>query len=55
MDMQDNSHQEAWGNFGTPTYFLIAPNGIIEYVNLDADGGYTIWDAMNDKIPWGEE
>ena len=30
MDMQDNSHQEDWGGFGTPTYFLIAPNGIIE-------------------------
>ncbi|MAS31704.1 MAG: hypothetical protein CMA39_02260 [Euryarchaeota archaeon] len=54
MDMQDNSHQDAWGNFGTPTYFLIGPNGIIEYVNLDADGGYTIWDAMEDKIPKGD-
>ena len=54
MDMQDNSHQDAWGNFGTPTYFLIGPNGIIENVNLDADGGYTIWDAMEDKIPKGD-
>ena len=54
MDMQDNSHRDDWGGFGTPTYFLVAPNGIIEYVNLDADSGYTVWDAMEDNIPRGE-
>ena len=51
---QDNSHQDDWGGFGTPTYFLVAPNGIIEYVNLEADAGYTVWDAMDEKIPRGE-
>ncbi len=54
MDMQDNSHRDAWGAFGTPTYFLVAPNGIIEYVNLDAERGYSVWDAMEDNIPRGE-
>ena len=54
MDMQDNSHQDDWGGFGTPTYFLVAPNGIIEYVNLEADAGYSVWDAMDEKIPRGE-
>lgn len=54
MDLQDNSHQDNWGGFGTPTYFLISPNGIIEYATPEADYGYSIWDAMNDKIPRGD-
>ena len=53
MDMQDNSHQDDWGGFGTPTYFLIAPNGIIEYASPEADYGYSVWDAMQEKIPRG--
>ena len=53
MDVQDNSHQSDWGGLGTPTYFLIAPNGIIEYATPEADQGYSIWDAMEDKIPRG--
>ena len=41
MDMQDNGHQDDWGNFGTPTYFIIDPSGIIQYTNLE-DQGYTL-------------
>ena len=53
VDMQDNSHQDAWGSFGTPTYFLVNPNGIIEFATPSADYGYTVWDAMEDNIPRG--
>ena len=28
---------------------LVAPNGIIEYATPEADQGYSIWDAMEDK------
>ncbi len=55
MDMQDNSYEEAWGKLGTPTYFLVAPNGIIMFATPEAASGYTVWDAMNDNIPWGEQ
>jgi len=54
MDDQDESNKAKWGDFGTPTYFLVAPNGLIKYVNLDAPNGYTVWDAMEDIIPRGE-
>jgi hypothetical protein len=54
MDDQDETNKANWGDFGTPTYFLVAPNGLIKYVNLDAPGGYTVWDAMEDIIPRGE-
>ena len=53
--MQDNSHQSEWGNFGTPTYFLVNPNGIIEFATPSAEYGYSIWDAMQEKIPRGDE
>ena len=55
VDMQDNSHQDKWGNFGTPTYFLVNPNGIIEFATPSADYGYSIWDAMQEKIPRGDQ
>jgi hypothetical protein len=54
MDDQDDSNKDGWGDFGTPTYFLVAPNGLIKYVNLDAPNGYTVWDAMEDIIPRSE-
>ena len=54
MDMQDNSHQDDWGGFGTPTYFLVSPNGIIQYATPEAEYGYTVWDAMQEKIPRGD-
>ncbi len=52
MDMQDNSHQDAWGNFGTPTYFIIDPSGIIQYTNLE--DGFDVREAMDSIIPRGE-
>ena len=52
MDMQDNSHQDDWGNFGTPTYFLIDPSGIIQYTNLETPG-YDFRDALDDIVPRG--
>ena len=55
VDLQDNSHQAEWGNFGTPTYFLVNPNGIIEFATPSAERGYSIWDAMQEKIPRGDE
>ena len=55
MDMQDNSYENAWGKLGTPTYFLVAPNGIIMYATPEASSGVSVWDAMNEEIPWGEE
>tara|TARA_B100000767_G_scaffold260146_1_gene270521 strand:+ start:1852 stop:2502 length:651 start_codon:yes stop_codon:yes gene_type:complete len=54
MDDQDNTNRDEWGDFGTPTYFLVDPSGIIKYVNLDAPAGQTVWDAMDDLIPRGE-
>lgn len=53
MDMQDNGHQDDWGNFGTPTYFIIDPSGIIQYTNLE-DQGYDFRDALEDIVPRGE-
>ena len=50
MDMQDNSHQDDWGNVPTPTYFLIDPSGIIQYTNLETPG-YDFRDALDDIIP----
>ena len=52
MDMQDNSHQDAWGNFGTPTYFIIDPSGIIQYTNLE--DGFDVREAMDSIIPRGD-
>ena len=53
MDAQDNTHQDDWGKLGTPTYFLISPDGIIQYATPEANQGYTVWDAMDDLIPRG--
>ena len=52
MDLQDNSHQDDWGNFGTPTYFIIDPDGIIQYTNLESPG-YDFRDALEDIVPRG--
>ena len=53
MDSQDNSHQDDWGRLGTPTYFLISPDGIIQYATPEASAGYSVWEAMEDLIPRG--
>ena len=49
VDMQDNSHQEKWGNFGTPTYFLIAPNGIIKFASPEGNSD-SVWEVMDREI-----
>ena len=53
MDDHDNSNSGVWEIPGTPTYFLIAPNGIIEYASPE-DNSRDVWDAMEEKIPRGE-
>ena len=53
MDDHDNSNSEVWEIPGTPTYFLVAPNGIIEYASPE-DNSRDVWDAMEEKIPRGE-
>ena len=35
--------------------FLVNPNGIIEFATPSAERGYSIWDAMQEKIPRGDE
>ena len=53
MDDHDNDNRDEWGIPGTPTYFLVAPNGIILYATPDAEQGLSIWDAMDYEIPTG--
>ena len=53
MDDHDNSNSGVWEIPGTPTYFLIAPNGIIEYASPEVNSRDE-WDAMEEKIPRGE-
>ena len=54
MDDQDNVNRDEWGIPGTPSYFLIGPDGIILYATPEAEPGETIWDAMEYEIPRGE-
>jgi len=54
MDDQDNDNRDEWGIPGTPSYFLIGPDGIIMYATPEAEQGETIWDAMEYEIPRGE-
>ena len=54
MNDQDNENRDEWGIPGTPTYFLIGPDGIILYATPDAEQGETVWDAMEIEIPRGE-
>ena len=53
MDDHDNDNRDVWGIPGTPTYFLVAPNGIILYATPDAEQGFSVWDAMDYEIPTG--
>ncbi|MDP6865164.1 MAG: TlpA disulfide reductase family protein [Candidatus Poseidoniaceae archaeon] len=47
IDDLDNSNRDVWAIPGTPTYFLIAPNGQIVYASPEAAGGETVYEAMN--------
>ncbi len=53
MDDHDNSNSEVWDIGGTPSYFLIAPNGLIEFASPE-DNSKTVWDVMENKIPRGD-
>jgi hypothetical protein len=53
MDDHDNENRDEWEIPGTPTYFLVAPNGIILYATPDAEQGFSVWDAMEYEIPTG--
>ena len=53
MDDLDNSNRDVWGIDYTPQYFLVAPNGIIEYASPEAAGD-SVWDAMESVIPRGD-
>ena len=53
FDDLDNSVRDDWNVPGTPTYFLIAPNGVISYASPEAVSGETVWDAMDRIIPTG--
>ena len=53
LDDLDNTNRDVWSIPGTPTYFLVAPNGIIMYASPDASEGETLWQAMERIIPTG--
>jgi hypothetical protein len=53
LDDLDNSNRDVWDIPGTPTYFLIAPNGIIMFASPDSTEGETLWQAMDRIIPTG--
>jgi hypothetical protein len=53
MDDLDNSNRDRWGGIpGTPTKFLIGPDGEIHYSTNDNEQGDTVWDTMEELIPY---
>ncbi|MDP6869363.1 MAG: hypothetical protein QGI21_01135 [Candidatus Poseidoniaceae archaeon] len=53
MDGQDNVFRDIWEVQGTPSYFLIAPNGIVKYSSPEGGSYENVWAAMDDLIPSG--
>ena len=53
MDDLDNTNRDVWGIDYTPQYYLLAPNGIIQYASPEA-GSTSVWDAMESIIPRGD-
>ncbi len=53
LDDLDNSNRDEWFIQGTPTYFLIAPNGLIAYSGPEQAATENVWDAMEEQIPMG--
>ena len=53
MDDLDNTNRDVWGIDYTPQYYLLAPNGIIQYASPEA-GSMSVWDAMESIIPRGD-
>ena len=54
MDDLDNTNRDVWGIDYTPQYYLIAPNGIIQFASPEASAGESIWDSMEINIPRGD-
>jgi len=54
MDDLDNSNRDVWGIDYTPQYYLIAPNGIIQFASPEASAGENVWDSMEINIPRGD-
>lgn len=52
MDDLDNSNSERWKVKATPSKFLIGPDGIIRYTTFEAEQGETVWDTMEELIPY---
>jgi hypothetical protein len=50
MDGMDNSHKETWQIKGTPTYFMVKPNGIIAWASPE-HSDEDIWDAYGRLVP----
>lgn len=50
MDDLSNDLRDNWDIPGTPTYFLIAPNGIISYSTPESFG-VSVWEHMAETIP----
>ncbi len=55
MDGQDNAYKDLWEVQGTPSYYLIAPNGIVQFSSPEGSSYSTVFDAMNDLIPTGDD
>ena len=52
MDDLDNSNRDEWEVPGTPTKFLIGPDGEIHYSTNDNEQGVSVWDTMEELIPY---
>ncbi|RZD39260.1 MAG: hypothetical protein CXT71_04725 [Methanobacteriota archaeon] len=50
MDDLDNDLKGSWKIPGTPTYFLVAPNGLISYSTPESFG-VSVWEHMAQTIP----
>jgi len=50
IDDLDKSHMDKWGIGGTPTYFLIQPDGIIAWSSFD-NQDEKFYDAINRIVP----
>ena len=50
IDDLDKSHMEKWGIGGTPTYFLIQPDGIIAWASSEHPNE-KFYDAIDRLVP----
>ena len=52
MDDLDNSNRDEWEVQGVPAKFLIGPDGEIHYSTYDSEQGVSVWDTMEELIPY---